>query len=117
MLSDEDKTLGMLAHLLSIFAGFIGPLVLYLIFKDKKKKEFVKNNAKNALNFQISLIIYGLICIILMFALMFILIGFLFIFVIWALSIFALVVEIIGCIRSYKGEVYEYPLAIPFIKN
>ena len=97
----------MLAHLLSIFTGFIAPLIFLLVNKDKKG--FVYENAKNALNFHISLVIYYGIC----FILVFILIGFI---LLPALGIFALVMEIIGSIKSYEGEVYKYPLAIPFIK-
>ena len=116
MINDEDKTMGMLAHLLGIFSGFIGPLVIFLVFKDKKNKQFVIDNAKNALNFQLSILIYYLSCIILIFALIIVLIGFLFIPIMWILGIFALIVEIIGSVKAYGGEVYKYPLAISFFK-
>ncbi|MEK6886043.1 MAG: DUF4870 domain-containing protein [Nanoarchaeota archaeon] len=106
-LNSDQNVLGMLAHLLGLFTGFIGPLVLYIITKDKKG--IANENAKHALNFQISLIIYCIIS----FILIFILIG---IFLLWAISIFALVVEIIGAVRAYGGEVYKYPLEIGFIK-
>jgi len=116
MINDEDKTLGMLSHLLGIFSGFMGPLIIFLVYNDKKGKDFIKENAKNALNFQLSMILYYISCLILMVALIFILIGFLFIPIIWALAIFALIVEIIGSIKASSGEIYKYPLAIPFIK-
>ena len=115
MVSDEDKTMGMLSHLLGIFSGFIAPLVIFLTFKDMKHKQFVRDNARNALNFQISMLIYYFACFVLMISLMMVLIGFLFIPIIWGLGIFALIVEIIGCVRARGGEVYKYPLTIPFI--
>lgn len=106
-ITQDQKTMGMLSHLLGLFTGFIGPLIMFLIYKEKK--DFVYENAKHALNFQISLIIYMIVSGILMI----ILIGFL---LAVAVGIFALVVEIIGSVRAYEGKVYKYPLEIPFIK-
>lgn len=103
--NDDEKTLGMLAHLLGIFAGFIGPLIIFLV----KKKGFAHENAKHALNFQISLIIYMICAFVLVFALIGILL-------LPAVSIFGLVMAIIGTIKANEGEIYKYPLAIPFIK-
>ena len=54
--SGEDNNLGMLSHLLGLFTGFIGPLIIFLIIKDSKGVAL--QNAKNSLNFQISLFIY-----------------------------------------------------------
>ena len=115
-LNDEQKTMAMLSHLLGIFTGFIGALVVFIIYNEKGKSPFVRDNAKNALNFQISMLLYYFSCIVLMLALIIVLVGFLFIPVMWALWVFALVVEIIGSVRAYNGEVYKYPLAIPFIR-
>jgi uncharacterized protein len=105
-LQDNEKTMGMLAHLLSIFTGFIGPLVIFLV---EKKSKFVKDNAKNALNFQISMIIYVIVSVFLFL----LLIGML---LLPALIVFALVVEIMGTVKAANGEVFKYPLAIEFIK-
>lgn len=106
MVKDDDKTLAMLAHLLSLFIGLFSPLIFYLI---KKDSSFVRENARNALNFQISLIIYFVIT----FAMMLILIGFILLPILW---VFSIIVTIIGSIRAYEGEIYEYPLTIKFIK-
>lgn len=106
----------MLAHLLGIFAGFIGALVIYIIYSEKGKSQFVKENAKNALNFQLSMMLYYVVLFFVMLATLFILIGFLLFPIFWILGIFALVVEIIGAVRAYGGQVYKYPLAIPFLK-
>jgi uncharacterized Tic20 family protein len=58
-LSKEAKQMAMLAHLLGIFLGFLGPLIIYLTKKDDD--EFIEDQSKEALNFQITLIIAYLV--------------------------------------------------------
>ena len=74
----NENVLGMLAHLLGIFTGFVGPLVLFLVTKDKKGG-LANENAKHALNFQISMMIYYIIS----FILVFVLVGILLLSVFW----------------------------------
>jgi uncharacterized Tic20 family protein len=57
----DDRTWGMLAHLSPIVLGFIGPLVIWLIYKEKSP--FVADQAKEALNFSLSVMIVGLLLI------------------------------------------------------
>lgn len=103
----DENVFALLAHLLGIFTGFIGPLVIFLVKKDSPGLAY--ENAKHALNFQISLVIYYIIS----FILVFVLIG---ILLMWALGIFALIVIILASVKAYGGEVYQYPLEIQFIK-
>ena len=112
-LSKDAKTFGMLCHLIA-FAGFviplgniIGPLVIWLIKKDEF--EFVDDQGKESLNFQISVVIYAIISAILIIVLL----G---IFLLIALGIFAIVMMIIAAIRANEGVRYRYPLNIRFIK-
>lgn len=102
-----DRTMGMLCHLLGIFTSFIGPLVIWLIKKDESA--FVNDQGKEALNFQISIILYYIIS----FILVFVVIG---IFMIWAVGIFSLVMCIIAAVKANGGEMYRYPLCIRLIK-
>lgn len=101
----KDTSLGMIAHILGIFTGFIGALVIYLIAED----DYTKNEARKALNWQISLIIYFVISGVLML----ILIGFL---LMVALSIMNFVVCIIAAIKANEGKDWDYPLSISFLK-
>ena len=55
-LSKDDKNLGMLTHLLGLLTSFIGPLILWLMKKDES--EYIEANSREALNFQISMLIY-----------------------------------------------------------
>ena len=53
--TQEEQTMGMLSHLLGIFTGFLGPLIIWLIKKDESK--YIDEQAKEALNFQIAALI------------------------------------------------------------
>src|SRR6266852_3321441 len=57
--TQDDKTMGMICHLLGIILGIIGPLIIWLIKKDQSK--FVDDQGKEALNFQIVLLILHLV--------------------------------------------------------
>ena len=61
----DQRTMALAAHLLGIFTWFIGPLIIWLINKDDASKAFVTDQAKEALNFQITITIAMLICIVL----------------------------------------------------
>ena len=107
--SEDDKTMAMIGHLSGIIAGFIGPLVIWLINKDKADKEWLNGQAKEALNFQITIAIGWVAAI----ALSMILIGFL-------LYPVLLIGNIILCImagmKANEGVDYKYPFAIRLIK-
>jgi uncharacterized Tic20 family protein len=113
-ISKDAKMWAMFCHLAALamftsipFANVLGPLILWLIKKDDFK--FVNDQGKEALNFQISVAIYALICI----PLFFIFIG---VFLFFALAIFNIVMIIIASIEANKGEAYRYPLCIRLIK-
>jgi uncharacterized Tic20 family protein len=104
--SKDDCTMAMLAHLLGIFFGFVPSLVIWLIKKDESS--FATAQAKEALNFQITLIIGWAIA----FALTFILIGAFLFPVLWILN---LVFCIIAAVAASKGQAYRYPFALRLI--
>ena len=114
MKNSNEKEISILAHILGLITGFIGPLIM--IFTTENKD--VKNHAKNALNWQISLIIYTFPLIILFISIFFIgIIGILFLFL-YILSLFTLdvIFSIIAAIKASKNELWRYPLAINFLK-
>jgi uncharacterized Tic20 family protein len=112
--ADKDARLwGMLCHLAGL-AGFafpFGNVILPLIFWQLKKNEyaFVDAQGKEAVNFQISMTIYGLVTI----PLFFLCIG---PFLLAAVAIVDLVFLLIAAIKANNGESYRYPLAIRLIK-
>jgi uncharacterized Tic20 family protein len=101
----KNKGLNILTHILGYLTTWLGPLIILLITKEKD----VKEHAKKALNWQISLTIYAIISGILMI----VLIGFLLLIVIGILD---LIFCIIAAIKASNNELWDYPLAIPFLK-
>lgn len=104
-ISADDRNLAMIGHLLGILTGFIGALVIWIINKDRPEKAFVIDQAKEALNFQITIMIASIISGLLTL----ILIGFLFIPVI---AIANLVLCIIAGLKAKDGIAYRYPFTL-----
>jgi uncharacterized protein len=109
----QERQWAMLAHIgtfSSIFipmGNFIAPIVIWQI--KKHESDFVVEQAKESLNFQITLILYFIISI----PLCFIIIGF---FLIFALVIFGLIMVIVGGIKANDGMDFCYPLTLRLIK-
>lgn len=89
------------------FGGIIGPIICWISRKDES--EWVNTNGKSSLNFQLSLLLYTVLAI----PLCFIIVG---IPILLALVLLEFICVIIASIRASKGEVYKYPLSIPFIQ-
>lgn len=112
-LSQDDKTMGMLCHLVAFagliipFGSLIGPLVIWQM--KKEQSEYIDYHGKESLNFQITMAIGFFIS----FILMFVVIGF---FLVVGLAIFELVVIIIAAIKANEGVRYQYPINFRFIK-
>lgn len=107
--SQDDRTMAMIGHLSGIVAGFIGPLIIWLINKDKTDKGWLNDQAKEALNFQITVFIAYLIAGVLSI----VLIGMLLIPVIMIAN---LVLCIMAGMKANEGVDYRYPFAIRLIK-
>lgn len=112
-LPQEDRILAMVCHL-GAFGGYvfplgniIVPLVIWLI--KKEESPFVDFHGKESLNFQISILIYTLVCVLLMLVLVGILL-------IIALLVFEVVVVIMASIAASNGQYYHYPLCIRLVK-
>ena len=107
-LSDSDQRMwSVFAHIGGVFVSFLVPLVILLVFKGRGA--FVENQAKEALNFQITLAIayvVGGITAILIVGL----------FILLAAAICSVVFAIMAAIASNRGELYRYPLTLRLVK-
>ena len=112
--SDSDARMwAMLAHLsalpgsLFVIGSIVAPLVIWQIQKDKSA--YVDYHGKEAVNFQITMALAFAVS----FVLMFILIGFV---LLWVVGAVWLIFTIIAAVKANNGEHYRYPLTIRFIK-
>lgn len=104
----EDRTIALITHLSGIIASFIVPLIIWLINKDKPEKSWITEQAKEALNFQITIVLAWIVAIVLSF----VAIGFLLYPVIW---IGNLIFCILAGVAANKGENYRYPVTLRLI--
>lgn len=97
--------------LLGVFVHFpghlLGPLILWLWKRDESPE--IDAHGKEALNFQISMLIYNIVAA--FFCL--ILIGFLFLAVLWVLNA---IFVIIASVQASDGKFYRYPMTIRFLQ-
>jgi uncharacterized Tic20 family protein len=105
--SKDAVNMAMLCHLLAIFTGFLGPLIIWLI--KKEDSSFVDDQGKEALNFQITVLIAMVVSGLLIFAC----IGTFLMPIVYVLD---LVFCIIAAVKASRGEAYRYPLTFRFIK-
>lgn len=105
--TQDERNLAMLCHLLGLFTGFVGPLVLWLVKKDESA--FVDHHGKESLNFQITVLIFigGLSIVAVVLSLIFI--GLLLFPVILVLVVLAMIAEIMACVSASRGEWSRYP--------
>lgn len=122
--SKEERQWAMFAHLSALVGGlltsavggwgfFIGPLVIWLMKKDEMP--FVADQAKEALNFNITVSAIFLILLILTFVTLGL--GALITLpVMLVVGIGALVLVIMAAIKANEGIAYRYPLTIRLVK-
>jgi uncharacterized Tic20 family protein len=102
----QDNQWASFAHLGGIL-GFLPALIIWLVFKDRGA--FTSAEAKEALNFQITIVIAYIIANILVF----LVIGAILLPIIFILS---LIFSILGFTKAKDGTSYRYPFAIRLIK-
>lgn len=145
MPTDHHKNIAAIIHLSTFsrfvipFGGILGPLILWVLNKDKSK--FIDQHGKSAINFRLSIFLYSLIIgvISIPFLLFNVFRGFTFhpsvgfdfsfqnlspiLFIGGGLGFLAiitflleLVFVILASIRAKEGEMYQYPITISFMK-
>ena len=112
--ASQTRTWCILCHASALLGFFVpgaghilAPLIVWLIKKDESAE--VNEHGKEALNFQISMLIYsiisGILCLIL--------IGFALLAILHLLNV---VLVIIASIKASEGKLYRYPITIRLIK-
>jgi len=106
----DDKTFGLLAHLLGVFTSAVGPLVIWLV--KREESPFVDDQGKEALNFQITVAMGYAAAVIANFLPVVGCLAALLFPVIWVAG---LIFAILGTVEANKGNAYRYPFAARFI--
>jgi uncharacterized Tic20 family protein len=112
--SKDEITWATLAHVLSligavlpVIGNILPPLFIWLSKRDGMP--FVEVEARESLNFQISVTIYALACSILFF----VGIGLILVYI---LGVVWFVLVIIATLKANKGEAYRYPMNLRLVK-
>lgn len=112
--TENERTWGMLAHLsalaglvIPIIGNVLGPLVVSIARSDQSP--FVAAHAREALNFNISVTLAAIVCVVLMLVLVGFLLG-------SALFIAWLVMTLIAAIKASEGATYRYPISLRLVK-
>jgi uncharacterized Tic20 family protein len=104
--SNDDKNIATITHIGGTVFSFVPALIVWILKKDENP--YIEDQAKEALNFQITMVLAYMLAGVLSW----ILIGLIFFPVIWVLNI---VFCIIAAISTSKGETYRYPLCLRLI--
>ena len=122
----DDRNLALLCHIGAYFTSFIVPLVVYLIAQ--KRSPFLAHHGREALNFQISQLIYMFLTLIVAMSSA-LLIGLvatwelglttgvaLFVLISFVLMILETVLTIMASVAAWRGQLYRYRLCIRLVK-
>lgn len=108
----EERNFAVLSHLCGFsgllipFANLIAPAVLWYVKRDES--DFIGDHAREALNFQISMSVWGIVAGLLTY----VLIGFLLlpvVAVVWAVCM------VIAALAASRGEEYRYPFTLRLV--
>ncbi len=118
----DEQLWSVLSWVLPFVAGFVGPLVIYLIYKDRSYR--IRRHASEALNLQIVLfaagvIVVGSIMVSMLLAAKYSIFGFAFaaLFLLWFVIVsLGLVAQVFGIVKAAQNEDYTVPLIPHFVK-
>ncbi len=122
--TQDERSMAMLAHLLQIFTGFIGPLVLYLVKREQSK--FVAFHALQALVWQVTYMAFMMVGGVATFAITILTMhnshGFpVFFLFFWLLAMAGwclnLILGILYTIKANNGEWSSYPVIGQWVRR
>lgn len=105
----NDRNIALVTHLSGFIFSIIVPLIVWLMHRDRSDKAYLVEESREALNFQITVLIGYFICWILTV----LVIG---AFLMWLLWIANLVFCIIAAVKLSSGEPYRYPVNLRLIR-
>jgi uncharacterized protein len=121
--TSDQQTWRVLAHASALiqFVGipsFVGPLIVWLL---RREDPVVAPHAREALNYQLSLIIYFTVATVVAILAAITIVGLVLTFVLILFAVVLLVAEIVFAIlaslAASRGELYRYPMNLNLIKG
>jgi uncharacterized protein len=121
-LSGEVRNWGLAAHLSAylgawLLVAFVGPLTVWLLKRDDHP--FIAHHAQEALNFNLSFLLYGVVGVIIAVpvGLLTLGIGLIPLAIVGLVLVGAWVIlPIVAAVKAANGEGYRYPLTIRFVR-
>lgn len=112
LVTREERTWALVAHLsglahFTILGHIAGPLIIWLVKRDSSP--FIADQAKEALNAQLTATIYFLVATVLCF----VVIGFL---LLPLISLLDIILVIVAALSANDGKAYRYPFILRLIK-
>ncbi|HXB94610.1 MAG TPA: DUF4870 domain-containing protein [Puia sp.] len=107
--TNDERIMGILSHILAIVQGIgiLGPLVIWLM--KRHESAFVEANARESLNFQLTIIIGWIISGILsVVGIGLILFG--------VLLVLNVVLVIVATVKTSENKIYRYPFSLRLVK-
>ena len=117
LVNKEERTWAIIAHLSAFTIYFtaighlLGPLIVWLA--KREGRPFIDDQAREALNFQITVTLIGLAALVMCFTVVLAIVG---IPILVCLHIYQIVFMIIAAIKASDGVAYRYPLTLRLIK-
>jgi uncharacterized Tic20 family protein len=105
LVSRSDRLWALFAHLGGLATTVVVPLIVYVVKKDES--EFVGHQAREAINFQLTVLMVGLVCAAIVCALP---------VLVSIVVLFDFVFCLVGAIRAHDGKRYRYPLSFRLIR-
>jgi uncharacterized Tic20 family protein len=120
-LTSDERTWGGAAHWSALIAAFValaflGPLLVFLV--KGNESPYVRQQAAESLNFQLSMIIYSVAgtVVSLLIAIVTLGVGLILLIPLFlAFGLWWLILTIIGSVKASNGEMYRYPLTIRMV--
>lgn len=132
---DERSIGGILVHLVGLFTGFFGPIILYAV----SDNEFTRTNARHAINWHVTVFILMIVALVMFFLganeitvlgeattvsllpapldVVFGLVGFLLMIVLVIALFLTFVYTIVATVKAIAGSTWTYPGAIAFVER
>ncbi|HEV6955154.1 MAG TPA: DUF4870 domain-containing protein [Promicromonospora sp.] len=104
----DERLWGVLSQVGPFVAGFIAPLVIWLVFRERSR--FVDQEAKESLNFQITVAVAH-VAAFLITTITFGIGG-----IVYLVFVAVIVFQILAAVANNRGEPYRYPVNIRFIR-